>query len=130
MAKRRSTRRAASRSKTNGSRTTKKTAKGAKRRPARRARRASRAAAIRPMIDLGRVWATITPRLPAEFRVHVRRPDDLLVFDLLFVLTKSARTARSQRHSGFIAGLEISNRRSPKQEQEGQSPNRIYMQDN
>jgi hypothetical protein len=49
------------------------------RRPPRRAR-----AAIRPMIDLGQVWTTIRPRLPAEFRVHVRRPDDLLVFDLLF----------------------------------------------
>jgi hypothetical protein len=38
----------------------------------------------RPLIELGQVWTTIRPRLPAEFRVHVRRPDDLLVIDLLF----------------------------------------------
>jgi hypothetical protein len=39
---------------------------------------------VRPLIDLGRVWDTIRGRLPAEFRVHVRRPDDLLVVDLIF----------------------------------------------
>ena len=47
------------------------------------ARRAARAA-VRPIIELNRVWDTIRQRLPAEFRVQVRRPDDLLVFDLLF----------------------------------------------
>jgi hypothetical protein len=36
------------------------------------------------LIDLTQLWGAIRPRLPREFRVHVRRPDDLLVFDLVF----------------------------------------------
>jgi hypothetical protein len=38
---------------------------------------------IRPDFDLGRLIDTIWPGPPREFRVPVRRPDDLLVFDLL-----------------------------------------------
>ena len=95
MAKRKGRSRPAPRSRATSSRTTKaaRTTRRAKRRastkPAaaragtrRRARQI--AVATRPIVDLKQVWTTVRPRLPAEFRVHVRRPDDLLVFDLLF----------------------------------------------
>jgi hypothetical protein len=36
------------------------------------------------LADLGKVLDTVRPRLPFEFRVPVRRPRDLLVFDLVF----------------------------------------------
>lgn len=36
-------------------------------------------------IDIGNVWDSIRAQLNNEFRVQVRRPDDLLVFDLIFV---------------------------------------------
>ena len=39
---------------------------------------------IKPQIDLGRITDVIIPQSPSEFRVSVRRPDDLLVFDLVF----------------------------------------------
>jgi hypothetical protein len=39
---------------------------------------------IRPDIDLGRIWGRLPGGTPRETRVPVRRPDDLLVFDLLF----------------------------------------------
>jgi hypothetical protein len=39
---------------------------------------------IPPLTDLGSVLDTLRPRLPFEFRVPVRRPRDLLVFDLVF----------------------------------------------
>ena len=35
-------------------------------------------------IDLGRIFETIHASAPDEFRIAVRRPDDLLVFDLVF----------------------------------------------
>ena len=38
-----------------------------------------------PPFDIGRIIDQILPRLPKEFRVSVRRPDDLLVFDLIFM---------------------------------------------
>jgi hypothetical protein len=37
-----------------------------------------------PLADLGNVFDTLRPKLPTEFRVAVRRPRDLLVFDLIF----------------------------------------------
>ena len=39
---------------------------------------------VMPQIDLGRITDIISPQSPGEFRVSVRRPDDLLVFDLVF----------------------------------------------
>ena len=39
---------------------------------------------IRPDFDLGRLIDAIRPRPPREFRTPVRRPDDHLVFDLVF----------------------------------------------
>ena len=59
--------------------TTSTAARGGRRRRARQI-----AVAARPIVDLKQVWTTVRPRLPAEFRIHVRRPDDLLVFDLVF----------------------------------------------
>src|SRR6187401_1468662 len=95
MAKRKGNSRPARRSRATSSPAT-KTAR-ATRRPKRSASTKSTAAragkrrrarqiavAARPIVDLKQVWATVRPRLPAEFRIHVRRPDDLLVFDLLF----------------------------------------------
>jgi hypothetical protein len=40
--------------------------------------------AIKPDLELGLVWEHVFPTPPSEFRVQVRRPDDLLVFDLVF----------------------------------------------
>ena len=39
---------------------------------------------VKSQIDLGRITDIIIPQSPGEFRVSVRRPDDLLVFDLVF----------------------------------------------
>ena len=50
--------------------------------PAARAR-ARGQVAIRPDFDLGRLIDAIRPHRPVEFRLPVRRPDDLVVFDLL-----------------------------------------------
>ena len=55
----------------------------------RRGARPARAPAVgevvgRAAIDLGRIWETIHARAPEEFRISARRPDDLLVFDLVF----------------------------------------------
>jgi hypothetical protein len=38
----------------------------------------------RAPVDLGRVFQQVDMRTPEDFRVAVRRPDDLLVFDLVF----------------------------------------------
>ena len=45
---------------------------------------------IPALVDLGRVFDSLRPRLPIEFRVPVRRPRDLLVFDLVFENLKLA----------------------------------------
>ncbi len=47
-------------------------------------RRSARGVMVKPMLDLAQLWSVIATRVPVEFRVSVRRPDDLLVFDLLF----------------------------------------------
>src|SRR5210317_200280 len=38
---------------------------------------------IKPDVDIGPVWKDITRRVPKELQFTARRPDDLLVFDLL-----------------------------------------------
>jgi hypothetical protein len=39
---------------------------------------------IRPNVDIGNLLDILQPQLPVEFRVPVRRPEDLAVFDLIF----------------------------------------------
>jgi hypothetical protein len=38
---------------------------------------------IKPDLDIGRIWDTLPGATPREVRIPVRRPDDLLVFDLM-----------------------------------------------
>lgn len=62
-------------------------AAGRKKSPARRQPKAARIdlslSTIKPVLNAGLVWQIVKPRLPGEVRVPVRRPDDLLVFDLI-----------------------------------------------
>lgn len=61
---------------------------------------------VTPLLDLGKIWDTVFPRLPVEFRVPVRRPDDLLVFDLVFenlTLTREG-PLRLVRQNPHVAG--------------------------
>lgn len=39
---------------------------------------------LRPLVDIGKVWADIGRNIPLEFRVSCVRPDDLLVCDFIF----------------------------------------------
>ena len=39
---------------------------------------------LRPLTDIGKVWADIGARIPLDFRVSCVRPDDLLVCDFIF----------------------------------------------
>lgn len=58
------------------------------------------------VLDLGQILDSLQPRPEQEFRVHVRRPDDLLVFDLVFVnlrLVAGSEPRLERQHSGAPA---------------------------
>ena len=49
----------------------------------KRTTRVRKSSRIKPGVDIGPIWKDITPRVPKELQFTARRPDDLLVFDLL-----------------------------------------------
>jgi hypothetical protein len=51
---------------------------------------------LRPLADIGKVWADIGRNIPLEFRVSCVRPDDLLVCDFIFENLRLGATAEGK----------------------------------